>query len=639
MRLLLPLLIILFTGGLTAQDEADFYQLEKVNIPEAIKLEVGGMDFLPDGKLAVCTRRGEVWMISDPTGTPSYSLFARGLHEPLGLTAHEGSIYVSQRGEVTKLTDRDKDGRADVFETVYELPLTGNYHEYHYGPLFRPDGTMLTTMNVGWEGRGVSRVPWRGWMMQFDPSRKELIPYAAGMRSPAGFGTNSEGDVFVAENQGDWIGSGRITHLEKGDFAGHPASLHWADRKGSEVKLREKDITDDYGTMYKASKGLKGLKLPAVWFPHGILGISTAAIITDRTEGAFGPFAGQLFVSDQGQSKIMRVALEKVDGEYQGVVFPFREGFASGLIRMNFGPDNALYAGQTARGWAATGGEEFALERLKWTGKTPFEMYAVRATTDGFDVEFTKPVAAANLKASSFNIQNFTYLYHHTYGSPVVEIQPNQITSSELLPDGKTVRLKLEGFRPGYIYEVKVNGLRSTENDNLLHDFGYYTLNAIPGGGEGNATNTEAVAEKAGDAKRPTAMPAAWNGKFDAEIVLESELGMKYKQKYLTTTPGAKVKFTFRNPDDMEHNFVLTSGKMGDKVGLAAADLGLQGPAIGYIPDMPEVLVHTKLVPPETEDTIYFTAPTKPGTYEYICTVPGHYVVMRGVLVVKGEAS
>ena len=108
-------------------------------------------------------------------------------------------------------------------------------------------------------------------------------------------------------------------------------------------------------------------------------------------------------------------------------------------------------------------------------------------------------------------------------------------------------------------------------------------------------------------------MPAAWNGKFDAEIVLESELGMKYKQKYLTTTPGAKVKFTFRNPDDMEHNFVLTSGKMGDKVGLAAADLGLQGPAIGYIPDMPEVLVHTKLVPPETEDTIYFTAPHQAG--------------------------
>jgi azurin len=111
---------------------------------------------------------------------------------------------------------------------------------------------------------------------------------------------------------------------------------------------------------------------------------------------------------------------------------------------------------------------------------------------------------------------------------------------------------------------------------------------------------------------------------------------MRFKQEYLTTTPGAKIKFTFRNPDDMEHNFVLTSGKMADKVGQAASQLGLKGAATAYIPDMPEVLYHTELVAPETEETIYFTAPTKPGVYEYVCTVPGHYIVMRGVLVVKG---
>ncbi len=639
MRPVLFFMFLVLQAAASAQEEADYYALESINIPEEIELEVGGMDFLPNGDLAVCTRRGEVWMITDPEGTPSYTLFARGLHEPLGLTAHEGAIYVAQRGEVTKLTDKNGDGRADVFETVYELPLTGNYHEYHYGPLFRPDGTLLTTMNVGWEGKGVSRVPWRGWMMQFDPTRKQLIPYAAGMRSPAGFGTNLEGDVFVAENQGDWIGSGRITHLRKGDFAGHPASLRWSDRQGSEVGLREAQLNDEFQTMYKAHEELPGVKLPAVWFPHGILGISTAAIITDRTEGAFGPFAGQLFVSDQGQSKIMRVALEKVEGEYQGVVFPFREGFSSGLLRLNYGPDKALYAGQTARGWAATGGEEFALERLRWTGKTPFEMYAVRATVDGFEVEFTKPVEAANVKPSAFAIQNFTYLYHHNYGSPVVEIESNPILATDLLPDGKTVRVRLKGFRPGYIYEIRVNGLRSTDNERLLHDFGYYTLNAIPGGGSGDGPESSTLAASGGSEKRPTEMPASWNGEYDTELLVESALGMKYKQVYLTAAPGAKLKFTFRNPDDMEHNFVLTSGKMGSKVGLAAADLGLRGAASGYIPDMPEVLFHTKLVPPETEDTIYFTAPTKPGTYEYVCTVPGHYVVMRGVLVVKEQSS
>ncbi|PPK86622.1 azurin [Neolewinella xylanilytica] len=639
-RILLVLSTLLVLPALSAQDESDYYSIEKISIPEAIELEIGGMDFLPDGALAVTTRRGEVWIIDNPTtDKPEYRLFARGLHEPLGLSAHDGAIYVAQRGEVTKLTDRDNDGTADVYETVYDMPLTGNYHEYHYGPLFLPDGSFLTTRNVGWEGSGVSKVPFRGWMMRYVPEEDRLIPWAAGMRSPAGFGTNAEGDIFVAENQGDWIGSGRITHLEEGDFAGHPASLRWADEEGSEVDLKEDQLNDEFQTMYRAREELGNVKLPAVWFPHGILGISTAAIITDRTEGAFGPFAGQLLVSDQGQSKIMRVALEKVDGEYQGVVFPFREGFSSGLLRLEFGEDNALYAGQTARGWAATGGEEFALERMKWTGSTPFEMYAVRATESGFEIEFTEAVDPAGVRPDRFKLQNFTYLYHHNYGSPVVDIQPNTVTSAELLPDGKTVRIVLDALRPGYIYEIKLGDIRGANGKELLHDFGYYTLNAIPGGSGTVASADDNIAASAGSAKRPTEMPADWNGSFDQEILLESALGMKYKQNVLNATAGARIKFTFQNPDDMEHNFVLTAGKLGDRVGEAALELGLSGAAKDYVPDMDAVLVHTELVAPETEDTIYFTAPTKPGVYEYVCTVPGHYKVMRGVLIVKEAAS
>jgi len=243
MKILFSSVLLLASCWLIAQEEADFYALEKVAIPDSIMLEVGGMDFLPDGRLAVCTRRGEVWLIDNLGAGATYKLFTRGLHEPLGLAVRDGSIYVSQRGEMTRLEDTNGDDRADVFETVYELPLTGNYHEYHYGPLFRPDGSMLSTLNVGWEGGGVSRVPWRGWMMGNNNKDRRLIPYAAGLRSPAGFGTNIDGEVFVAENQGDWIGSGRITHLEKGDFAGHKASLNWADQPGSEVTVKSEDET------------------------------------------------------------------------------------------------------------------------------------------------------------------------------------------------------------------------------------------------------------------------------------------------------------------------------------------------------------------------------------------------------------
>lgn len=621
---------------LSAQQEADYYTIRRIEIPADIELEIGGQDFLPDGRLAVCTRMGEVWIIDDLDGTPTWQLFARGLHEPLGLAAKDGDIYVSQRGEITRLKDTNNDGRADVFTTVYELPLTGNYHEYHYGPMFQPDGSMISTLNVGWEGSGVSRVPWRGWMMRYVPGQNELQPFAAGLRSPAGFGTNIEGDIFVAENQGDWIGSGRITHLEEGDFAGHKESLNWAGEPGSKVTVKKEQVTDDYKTMYAAKQQIPGLKLPAVWFPHGILGISTAAIIADRTEGGFGPFAGQLFVSDQGQSKIMRVSLEKVGGEYQGAVFPFREGFYSGLLRMNFDKNNALWAGQTARGWAATGGGEFALESLTWTGKVPFEMYEINATDKGFDVTFTKPVNPVTVKPAAFGIQNFTYLYRQRYGSPVQDIQDNKVVSATLLPDGKTVRLELEGLRPGYIFEVKLQGVRATDGTNLVHDFGYYTLNAIPGGADAGAmAATGALDVEKSAAKRPTTMPADWGGEVDQDILLETELGMKYKQTYLTAKAGSKIRLTFRNPDDMQHNFLLTTGKKGDVVGKAAAGLGLKGLANDYIPEIDEVYVHTRLVEPTESDVIYFRAPAKPGIYEFVCTVPGHYQTMRGVFKVE----
>ncbi len=636
MRSIFLYFLFLFSSPLTAQQEADYYTLKTISIPEDIALEVGGQDFLPDGRLAVCTRKGEVWLIGDLETTPTWKLYARGLHEPLGLAVKDGSIYVSQRGEVTRLEDTNDDDRADVFETVYELPLTGNYHEYHYGPLFQPDGSMLSTLNVGWEGAGVSRVPWRGWMMRYVPEDNELKPYAAGLRSPAGFGTNLEGDVFVAENQGDWIGSGRITHLEEGDFAGHRESLNWAGEPASKVTVRLDQVTDEYETMYAAKQQLPGLKLPAVWFPHGILGISTAAILADRTEGGFGPFAGQLLVSDQGQSKVMRVALEKVEGAYQGAVFPFREGFSSGTLRMNFAQDNKLWVGQTARGWYATGGKMFALESLEWTGKVPFEMYKIRALPEGFDVEFTQPVNPVTVRPSAFAVQHFTYLYRKQYGSPVVDMQTNKITSTTLLPDGKTVRVKLDNMRPGYIYEIKLKGQRAVDGTNLLHDFGYYTLNAIPGGaaaGAGGSTGSLLTEETS--AKRPTTMPEDWNGEVDQDVLLETVPGMKYKQTFLAVKAGARLRFTFRNPDDMQHNFVLTSGKMGDKVGKAAGEMGLSGVAKNHIPEMKEILFHSRLVEPEEEEVLYFKAPTKPGFYEFVCTVPGHYQMMRGVMEVE----
>ena len=391
---LLVLVSFLYVSTAWAQvpkGEADYYKIVTLPIPENVILEVGGMDVLPDGQLAVSTRRGDVWLIKNPYMSgpkrPEFKRFAHGLHEALGLAYRDGAFYTSQRSELTRLKDMNGDGRADLYETVYSWPLEGNYHEYSFGPLIKDDGTMIVTLNLAWIGYGASLSKWRGWMLEISPDG-DMTPIATGMRSPAGFGFNMEGDVFYGENQGDWIGSGYITHVEKGDFVGNPQGLKWTHLPESPLSLRPEDVPDSGKPMVEVAPDVPDLKMPAVWLPHTLMGVSTSDILADNTKGGFGPFAGQLFVGDQGQSRVMRVFLEKVNGVYQGAAFPFREGFSSGVLRMVWGKDHSMFVGMTSRGWGSTGRSPYGLQRLEWTGEMPFEVHSVEARPDGFELTF-----------------------------------------------------------------------------------------------------------------------------------------------------------------------------------------------------------------------------------------------------------
>lgn len=626
-------------------EEGYYYQLITVPIPEDIVLEVGGLEILNDGRPAVATRRGEVWFIDGAYGSqssPDYHLFAQGLHEPLGLLEKDGALYTAQRGELTRLVDEDGDERADVFETVYAWPLTGNYHEYSYGPLELPNGHLFVSLNLAWVGHGASPARWRGWALEISPEG-EAMPIAAGFRSPAGIAVTSNGDLFYGENQGDWIGSGWITHIEKGDFLGHPAGLAWTDDEKSPLSLTADQIPNTGAPMHVAAKTIPEMKLPAVWFPHTIMGISTSAIIEDGTGGDFGPFAGQLFVGDQGHSKLMRVYLEKVNGNYQGANFPFYEGFSSGILRTAWGEDHSLFVGQTSRGWDATGKEPYALERLLWTGNVPFEMKEIQAKHDGFNIVFTLPVDAEQASdAAMYEVTNFTYKYHNTYGSPAVDITPLRVDDAAVSDDGYEVRLRVSGLREGYIHEIRLGDMVSAEGAPLLHDMAFYTLNALPNDASGSAPEAGAAASGDGGgeapdraAKRTAEMPAEWNGQVDHTLELATLPGLRFDQESFDVQPGSKVRLHFNNDDDMLHNLVITVPGKADEVAEQAMNLGLRGQEMAYVPEVEAVLYHTSLLQPETEESIYFVAPDEPGEYPFVCTFPGHAMTMRGVLHVR----
>lgn len=504
---------LIFSGlNVNAQEtpkEEDFSRIFKVATPEGIILEVGGLVTMPNGNLGVSTRRGDVFIVENPTSAnPYFRKFASGLHEILGLAYKDGALYCAQRGELTKLVDTNMDGKADVYETVYSWPLSGHYHEYSFGPKIAPDGSFFVTGNVAFGNeewwRGESRVPWRGWAMKISADGK-MEPWATGMRSPAGIGLINN-DVFYTDNQGDWMGSGALWQVVKGDFMGHPAGLSWTGMSNSPLKLTEAKfnslidprktknaqgryikpenvVNENFKTLFDMKKEIPELRLPAVWLPYGVLGISTSEPIT-IPQGSFGPFEGQVLVGDQGMSMLSRVFLEKVNGEYQGASFVFRTGFRSGVLRMAWARDGSLFVGETNRGWGSAGEANEGLQRLVWNNKTPFEMKAVRAMPDGFEVEFTQavdPKSASDL--ASYSVESYIYKYHAVYGSPPVNTEQLKIKGVKLSADGLKARLIVDNLRKYYIHTLKLEGVREKNNfHSLVHPIAYYTLNNIPEG-------------------------------------------------------------------------------------------------------------------------------------------------------------
>jgi hypothetical protein len=148
---------------------------------------------------------------------------------------------------------------------------------------------------------------------------------------------------------------------------------------------------------------------------------------------------------------------------------------------VEFTPGGNLLCGGTNRGWPVRGIKPFALERLEWTGKMPFEIKRITIELDGFNVIFTKPVESTiGSSPSSYVLSAFTHPYHAGYGGPEIEPQKPAVTSVKLAEDGLSARLTLEKLEPGFVYELDLVALRSRDGEELLHRNAFYTVNEVP---------------------------------------------------------------------------------------------------------------------------------------------------------------
>lgn len=462
--------------------EAEYYPSFSVALPDDVVLEVGGLDVLPDGRPIVSTRRGDIYIVDGAYDEPAFkgrfTRFATGLHEPLGLSVRretEGgkgvtAVYAVQRGELTRMVDTTGDFVADVYQTFADgWGVSGNYHEFAFGPKFDREGHAWVTLNVGFCGAlGKSVVPWRGWALRISPTGS-IEAICGGLRSPNGIGFWTDGQAFYLDNQGDYVGTNRLQPLIKGGFAGHPSGLRWDER-------------------HQPGQPAPAVTPAAVWFPYRKMGQSAADFLLydpasgHGKAGAFGPFEGQAFVGDQTLCLVMRVSLEKVDGVYQGACYPFRRNLQCGVNRLAWGADGSMFVGQTDRGWGSIGRKRYGLERIRYAGQTPFELREMRAASDGFVLEFTRDVPDSALDPAAYVMSSYTYEYHQTYGSDEMQTKPVAIQRVNRV-NPRTVRLITEPLRSGgmgFVHELEMPGVRDGAGAGLLHPVAYYTLQRVP---------------------------------------------------------------------------------------------------------------------------------------------------------------
>jgi len=449
--------------------------------PAGFEPKVTGMDWLPDGRLAVLTwggqddsgtsAAGELWLLGNAQTATSpdqvtLTKVCEGLRQPMGLKYLDGTFFVSETDRLTECRDTSGDGVADEKITVATWPWSGNFHEFAFGLLYR-DGFFYLNLSVAIDYGGNTTNPQpsaqggstqRGSTIKVDRRTGEVSYVAGGLRTPHGIGWGPGDDLFVTDNQGGWLPASKLVHIEQDRFFNHytnPPGL-----------FESNPVTP-----------------PVLWMPQNEIANSPSTPLLIEE----GPFAGQLFIGDVTYGGIQRAYLEQVGGAYQGALFRLTQGLEAGVSELSLGPDGSVYVGGLGAGgnWGQAGKLTYGLQRLTPNDTTTFDILAMRAVPGGFELEYTQPLSAgtAAALAGRYDVEHWRYEPTASYGGPKIDEETLDVTSATLSADGRKVTLQVAGLEAGRVVHVRSpRPFSSASGQSLWSTEAWYTLNALPPG-------------------------------------------------------------------------------------------------------------------------------------------------------------
>ena len=391
-------------------------------------------DFFSDGRLAISTMAGDVWIASgldDGLATITWKRFATGLAEPLGLKIVDDRLFVTCRDALTRLDDLNGDGEADAYVAFNrDIPVFAKYNDFTMDLVTDRAGDFYIAK--GGHGAPVG-FPLHSTMVRISRDGRRSEALGSGLRTPSGIGMGPGDLLTSADNQGHWVPACRLDVIRPGKWYGYVGNPQFY---GKEVPHHPETYEP-----------------PLCWMPMSVDNCPGSQVWAGEK---WGPLSGAMLHLSYGQSRVIAVLPEKVGDTWQGGVVTLPLNFTSGIMRARVSPtDGQLYV-SGLKGWQTNASIDGCLQRVRSTGTDAALPVGLSVRKGEVHLRFSAPLDPDTVNADSVSVERWNYRWTGAYGSADVSVadpakkgrDPVALDGVRLAADKRTVVISIPDLQP-----------------------------------------------------------------------------------------------------------------------------------------------------------------------------------------------
>lgn len=458
------------------------YALDTIPLPDANPygawLRTSALGFFDDGRCAVATYTGDVWIaegLDRGLRHVTWRRFAAGLYEPFGVLVIDGLVHLTCRDGIKRLHDLNRDGCADYYETFFADPdVSSFFHAFCFDLQRGPQGNLYYAKSGQYTD---FKEP--GAVVRVTPDGRSFDYFATGFRTPNGMGMMPDGRPLCSDNEGNWIPASKISLCRKGGFYGyvqtHSGGNEWAPDGGR----------IDHTKVQRPA----GFDQPILWLPVSEDNSSGSQLWVD--DRRFGPLAGsngRLLHSSFGKGWVYYLMLQEVGGVTQAACVTLPHQWDAGVQRLRTNPADGQLYGVGISGWQGPrDGKDGCLQRLRFAGGECRMLDDVQATADGLELAFNFDLdPAAATTPGNYQVEAWNYEWHPQYGSKFFSVKrPGEqgtdrlaVAAARLAAGGRRVQLTIPELTPCDQLRVTLD-LRDATGRPFKQPF-YQTIHRLP---------------------------------------------------------------------------------------------------------------------------------------------------------------